>query len=91
MVRKEEEKKLPLLLLLLLLFSFSSLLSLSLLSFLLLLVVQVALCSLLFWPPKNADGTERYNDCDRVLECLQRALKIASVSNPNLFVEILDR
>jgi hypothetical protein len=54
-------------------------------------IVQVALCSLLFWPPKNADGTERYNDCDRVLECLQRALKIASVSNPNLFVEILDR
>jgi hypothetical protein len=85
MVRKEEEKKLSLLLLLLLLFSFSSLLSF------LLLVVQVALCSLLFWPPKNADGTERYNDCDRVLECLQRALKIASVSNPNLFVEILDR
>jgi hypothetical protein len=32
-----------------------------------------------------------YNDPDRVLECMQRALKIASVSNPNIFVEILDR
>lgn len=52
---------------------------------------MVSLCSLLFWPPKNADGTERYSDCERVLECMQRALKIASVSNPNLFVEILDR
>ncbi len=52
---------------------------------------MVSLCSLLFWPPKLPDGTERYSDTERVLECMQRALKIASVSNPNLFVEILDR
>jgi vacuolar protein sorting-associated protein 35 len=52
---------------------------------------MVSLCSLLFWPPKNADGTERYSDMERVLECLQRSLKIASVSNPNLFIEILDQ
>ena len=32
-----------------------------------------------------------YSEPDRVLECMQRALKIASVINPNLFVEILDR
>ena len=32
-----------------------------------------------------------YSEQGRVLECLQRALKIASVSQPNLFVEILDR
>jgi vacuolar protein sorting-associated protein 35 len=39
------------------------------------------------------EGTERspYNDPDRVLECMQRALKVASVSNANIFVEILDR
>ena len=58
----------------------------------------ITLCSHLFWPPMNkslsASGTvlaERYNDPERVLECLQRALKIASVSNTDLFVEILDR
>lgn len=34
---------------------------------------------------------QRYADCDRVLECMQRSLKIASVCNPNIFVEILDR
>ena len=32
-----------------------------------------------------------YSDPDRVLECMQRALKVASTSNPNIFVEILDR
>ena len=32
-----------------------------------------------------------YSEQGRVLECLQRALKIASVSQPNLFVDILDR
>lgn len=39
------------------------------------------------------EGAERspYNDPDRVLECMQRALKVASVSNSNIFVEILDR
>ena len=52
---------------------------------------MISLCSMLFWPPKNPDGTERYSDCDRVLECMQRALKIASVCNTGLFVEILDR
>jgi vacuolar protein sorting-associated protein 35 len=55
---------------------------------------MVTLCSHLFAPKMvNADGSlvERYADPDRVLECLQRALKIASVSNTNLFVEILDR
>jgi len=51
---------------------------------------MISLCSHLFWPPK-ADGVERYSDCDRVLECMQRALKVASVCNPNIFVEILDR
>jgi len=52
---------------------------------------MISMCSMLFWPPKNADGSERYSDCDRVLECMQRALKIASVCNTSLFVEILDR
>jgi vacuolar protein sorting-associated protein 35 len=54
---------------------------------------MITLCSHLFWP-RDADGVgfgARYNDCDRVLECMQRSLKIASVSNPNLFVDILDR
>lgn len=32
-----------------------------------------------------------YSDCDRLLECMQRALKVASVCNPNLFVDILDK
>jgi hypothetical protein len=62
---------------------------------------MVSLCSHLFWPKDNppvpVDGEEvvapvqRYSDCDRVLECMQRSLKIASVCNPNIFVEILDR
>lgn len=62
---------------------------------------MVTLCSHLFWPRDQTitvgdDGEElppvqRYADCDRVLECMQRALKIASVCNPNIFVEILDR
>eukprot|EP00595_Chromulina_sp_UTEXLB2642_P002619 CAMPEP_0196761808 /NCGR_PEP_ID=MMETSP1095-20130614/1108_1 /TAXON_ID=96789 ORGANISM="Chromulina nebulosa, Strain UTEXLB2642" /NCGR_SAMPLE_ID=MMETSP1095 /ASSEMBLY_ACC=CAM_ASM_000446 /LENGTH=807 /DNA_ID=CAMNT_0042111787 /DNA_START=37 /DNA_END=2460 /DNA_ORIENTATION=+ len=55
---------------------------------------MVTLCSHLFWPKTiSADGTavERYSDPERVLECLQRSLKIASVCNTNLFVEILDR
>lgn len=54
---------------------------------------MITLCSHLFWP-RDAEGGgfgERYSDCDRVLECMQRSLKIASVSNPNLFVDILDR
>mmetsp|Transcript_5371 Transcript_5371/g.8855 ORF Transcript_5371/g.8855 Transcript_5371/m.8855 type:complete len:812 (+) Transcript_5371:25-2460(+) len=62
---------------------------------------MVTLCSHLFWPRDQTitlgeDGEElppvqRYADCDRVLECMQRSLKIASVCNPNIFVEILDR
>ena len=62
---------------------------------------MVTLCSHLFWPrdipPPAVEGEEvevpeqRYADCDRVLECMQRSLKIASVCNPNIFVEILDR
>jgi vacuolar protein sorting-associated protein 35 len=63
---------------------------------------MVTLCSHLFYR-KNYDGSVvsasaeggsasgHYSDPDRSLECMQRALKIASVSNPNLFVEILDR
>jgi vacuolar protein sorting-associated protein 35 len=51
---------------------------------------MISLVSHLFWP-KSLDGVERYSDVDRVLECMQRALKIASSCNPNLFVEILDR
>jgi vacuolar protein sorting-associated protein 35 len=53
---------------------------------------MVTLCAHLFWPRLKApDGPERFSDSDRVLECMQRALKIASVCDPNLFVEILDR
>lgn len=52
---------------------------------------MISLCSHLFWPPKGADGSERYADCDRVLECMQRSLKIASACNTSLFVEILDK
>ncbi|KAJ1402812.1 vacuolar protein sorting-associated protein 35-like protein [Ochromonadaceae sp. CCMP2298] len=52
---------------------------------------MIGMCSLLFWPPKLPDGSEKYSDCDRVLECMQRSLKIASVCNTSLFVEILDR
>ena len=56
---------------------------------------MIGLCSHLFWPPRSAAcaaGEEpRFCDSDRVLECLQRALKIAAVCNTSLFVEILDR
>jgi vacuolar protein sorting-associated protein 35 len=63
---------------------------------------MITLCSHLFWPhgaevaAAAAEGAApaadsmHYSDCDRLLECMQRALKIASVCNPNLFVEILD-
>ena len=51
---------------------------------------MVALCSHLFWI-KTPEGVERYSDSSRVLECLQRSLKIASGCNPDLFVDILDR
>jgi vacuolar protein sorting-associated protein 35 len=56
---------------------------------------MITLCSHLFSPPAPAGDLHAnvtpYSDPDRVLECLQRALKVASVSNPNIFVEILDR
>ena len=60
---------------------------------------MITLCSHLFWPRgadtvapiEGSEGPQHYSDCDRLLECMQRALKIASVCNPNLFVEILDR
>ena len=44
-------------------------------------------------PLLDVESTEPipYSDPDRVLECMQRALKVASLSNPNIFVEILDR
>jgi len=67
---------------------------------------MVATCSHLFWPfVTSADGTapatkaqggSGYRDARRVLECLQRSLKIADASMNNasapygLFVEILD-
>ena len=62
---------------------------------------MITICSHLFWPrgadtaTPSAEGaavteTPHYSDCDRLLECMQRALKIAYVCNPNLFVEILD-
>jgi vacuolar protein sorting-associated protein 35 len=63
---------------------------------------MITLCSHLFSPPAPSTppppavgggdlNVTPYSDPDRVLECLQRALKVASVSNPNIFVEILDR
>ncbi len=53
---------------------------------------MVSLCAHLFWPQlKAASGPERFSDSDRVLECMQRALKIAAACDHNLFVEILDR
>lgn len=54
---------------------------------------MITLSSHLFYskiPSGEADGG-MYVDSTHLLECLQRALKIASVCNPNLFVEILDR
>ncbi len=59
---------------------------------------MITLCSHLFWPKKIEDepvdgggeAPEFYNDSERVQECLERALKIASVCNPMLFVDILD-
>jgi vacuolar protein sorting-associated protein 35 len=56
---------------------------------------MITLCSHLFWPKRlDEDATEGaadfYDDSERVQECLERALKIASVCNPMLFVDILD-
>jgi vacuolar protein sorting-associated protein 35 len=60
---------------------------------------MVALCSHLFdkriaaatGDDETPSPLAAYSEQGRVLECLQRALKIASVSQPNLFVDILDR
>jgi vacuolar protein sorting-associated protein 35 len=50
----------------------------------------------LFWPEavSGEDGTQVYRDGKRVLECLQKALKIADTvisGNVELFVEVLER
>lgn len=56
---------------------------------------MVTLCSHLFWVAK-AEDEKHYHDPRRVLECLQRSLKIADVCmsssmHVHLFVEILDQ
>lgn len=64
----------------------------------------MALSSLLFYPPQKTEAQIAaltaqnaavpplvYSDPDRVLECMQRALKVARAANPNLFIEMLDR
>jgi len=56
---------------------------------------MVTLCSHLFWVGK-ASETQHYHDPRRVLECLQRSLKIADVCmssslHVHLFVEILNQ
>jgi len=56
---------------------------------------MVCLCSRLFYVVGKEDDTNAYRNPQRVLECLQRGLKIAdacsmSSSNVQLFVEILD-
>ncbi|RYG63390.1 hypothetical protein EON64_16035, partial [archaeon] len=54
---------------------------------------MLSLASLLFWHSgiSGTTGESAFSDPDRVLECMQRALKIASTANPLLFVELLDR
>ena len=56
---------------------------------------MVTLCSHLFWAGKATDA-KHYHDPRRVLECLQRSLKIADVCmsssmHVHLFVEILNQ
>jgi len=56
---------------------------------------MVTLCSHLFWVGKESDE-HKYHDPRRVLECLQRSLKIADVCmsssmHVHLFVEILNQ
>jgi len=58
---------------------------------------MVSLCSRLFYVVRKEDDTNAYRNPQRVLECLQRGLKIAdaccsvsSSANIQLFVEILD-
>ncbi len=53
---------------------------------------MITICSHLFWPKRSGDSEgEYYDDSERVQECLERSLKIASTCNPMLFVDILDR
>ena len=57
---------------------------------------MVALCSHLFYSADKAGKRSQYNEPKRVLECLQKSLKIAdgcmaSSNNLDLFVEILNR
>ena len=56
---------------------------------------MVTMCSHLFWVGK-AEDEKHYHDARRVLECLQRSLKIADVCmsssmHVQLFVEILNQ
>lgn len=56
---------------------------------------MVSLCSHLFWAGRASDA-QHYHDPRRVLECLQRSLKIADVCmsssmHVHLFVEILNQ
>jgi vacuolar protein sorting-associated protein 35 len=56
---------------------------------------MVTVCSHLFWAGKE-DNEKKYHDGRRVLECLQRSLKIADVCmtssmHVHLFVEILNQ
>eukprot|EP01041_Mallomonas_annulata_P001296 gene1296-2508_t len=57
---------------------------------------MVTLCSHLFWPDGGLEaagmtGRAQSVDPERVLECMQRALKIASTCSPQLYVDIIDR
>lgn len=56
---------------------------------------MVQLCCHLFWTPEGSPHKKAYEDPGRVLECLQRSLKIADVCmgtslHVQLFVEILN-
>ena len=53
---------------------------------------MVAVSSHLFWPAGHVEASStRYSDGDKVLECMQRALKIASMCGAHLYVDILER
>ena len=57
---------------------------------------MVSLCSHLFWPPANADGTHRFANesaiYEKSLECMKRAIKVIKDKNmPSSVIEVLDR
>jgi len=57
---------------------------------------MISLCSHLFWPPAEADGTNRFADQEAVsckaLECMKRAIKVIKDKNlPSSVVEVLSR